>query len=76
MDWFIHGEVFNGGYFRTDCDALVCGSFLMSLSSSMLKLFGIGDGQDIERFPNIEVSLGCLNYFHTKVCLQVTSGGD
>ena len=38
--------------------------------------FGLGDGQDTEGFSNIRVSLGCFHYFHTKVCSQMTSGGD
>ena len=37
--------------------------------------FGFGDGQDIEEFLNIGVSLGCFHYFHTKVCSQMTPGG-
>ena len=38
--------------------------------------FGLGDGQDTEGFSNIGVSLGCSHYFYTKVCSQMTSGGD
>ena len=38
--------------------------------------FGLGDGQDTERFSNIVVSLGCFHYFYSKVCSQMTSGGD
>ena len=38
--------------------------------------FGLGDGQDTEGFWNIGVSLGCSHYFSTKVCFQMTSGGD
>ena len=30
----------------------------------------------LERFSNIGVSLGCLYYLHTKVCLQITTGGN
>ena len=30
----------------------------------------------IEGFSNIGVSLGCSHYFYTKVCSQMTSGGD
>ena len=30
----------------------------------------------MERFSNIGVSLGCLYYFRTKVCSQMTFGGD
>ena len=37
---------------------------------------GFGNGQDIERFLNTKVSLGCSYYFHTKACSQMTSGGD
>ena len=38
--------------------------------------FGLGDGQDTEGFSNIGVFLGCFHYFDTKVCSQMTSGGD
>ena len=38
--------------------------------------FGLGAGEDAERFSNIRVSLGCSHYFYTKVCSQMTSGGD
>ena len=38
--------------------------------------FGLGDGQDTERFSNIGVPLGCFYYFYTKVCSQMTFGGD
>ena len=38
--------------------------------------FGIRDGQDTEGFSNIGVPLGCSHYFCTKVCSQMTSGGD
>ena len=39
VDRFIHDVVFNAGeYFRTDCQALICRSFSVSLSSSMLNL--------------------------------------
>ena len=39
VDRFVNGTVFNAGeYFRRDRHALVCGSFLVSLSSSMLNL--------------------------------------
>ena len=38
--------------------------------------FELGDGQDAEGFLNIAVSLGCSYYFNTKVCSQITSGGD
>ena len=27
-------------------------------------------------FSNIKVSLWCIYYFHTRVCLQMASGGD
>ena len=37
---------------------------------------GLGDGQDTERFSNNGVSLGCSHYSYTKVCSQITSGGD
>ena len=36
----------------------------------------LGDGQNIYMFWNIKVSLWCIYYFHTRVCLQMTSGGD
>ena len=38
--------------------------------------FGLGAGEDAERFSNIRVSLGCSHYSYTKVCSQITSGGD
>ena len=38
--------------------------------------FGIGDGQDTEGSSNFGVSLKCSHYFYTKVCSQITSGGD
>ena len=65
-----------GGYFRTDRQALLCGYFLVSLSSSIQICFGLGDGQDTEGFLNIVMSLGCCHYFYTKVCSRRTSGGD
>ena len=34
------------------------------------------DGQNTEWFSITAVSLGCFHYFHTKVCSQMTSGGD
>ena len=40
MGRFVHVAAFNaGGYFRTDSQVLVCGDFLVSLSSSMPNLF-------------------------------------
>ena len=72
VDWFIHGAVFNhGGYFRTDHHALVSGTYLVSLLVSYLV-----SCQNIERFSNTGMSLGCLYYFHTKLCLQMIFGGD
>ena len=54
MGRFVHDAGFNaGGYFRTDCQASLCGSFSLAVSSSMLNLliyFGLGNGQDIEGF--------------------------
>ena len=38
--------------------------------------FWLGDGQDTEEFSNIGVSYGSSHYFYTKVCSQMTSGGD
>ena len=38
--------------------------------------FGLRDGLDTEGFSNIGVSLGCFHYFHTKLCSQMTCGGD
>ena len=38
--------------------------------------FGLRDGQDIEGFSNIGVSLGCFHYFHTTVRSQITFGED
>ena len=60
VDRFKHGAVFNdGGYFLTDCHALVCRSFLVSLSYHLQCYiqFGLGVVQNIERFLNIGVSL-------------------
>ena len=72
VNWFIHGAVFNhGGYFRTDHHALVSGTYLVSLLVSYLV-----SCQNIERFSNTGMSLGCLYYFHTKLCLQMIFGGD
>ena len=45
------------GYFRKDRNALVFGSFQLSLSFSMLNLFDLWDGQNIEKFSRIGVSL-------------------
>ena len=40
MGWFAHGATFNaGGYLQTDRQVLICGSFSVSFSSSMLNLF-------------------------------------
>ena len=77
MGRFVHLAAFNaGGYFRTNRQVLVSGDLFVSLSSSMPNWFGLGDGQDTEGFSNIGVSLGCSHYFYTKVCSQMTSGGD
>ena len=38
--------------------------------------FGLEDGQDTEQFLNIGVPLGSSHCFCTKVCSQMTSGGD
>ena len=74
MGGFILGSIFNaGGYFRTDRYTLVCVSFSASLSSSILNLIW---PWECSRFPNIGLSLWCLYYFHTRVCSQMTSGGD
>ena len=52
MGQFVHAAVFNAtGYFLTDLQALVCGSFSVSLSSSIVK--------DAEWFSNIGMPLGC-----------------
>ena len=73
MGRVVHGAVFNtGGYVCTDLqEALVCGSSLLSIFS-MLNFFGLGDGQDIEGFLNIGVSLRCFYYFQTKEILVGT----
>ena len=69
--------VFNaGGYFRTELQALVCGSFSVSLSSLMLNLFWTCGWSQYRGFSKTGVPLGCLYYFHTKVCSHMTSGGD
>ena len=31
---------------------------------------GLGDGQNIQGFSNVGVSLGCIYYLHTRVCSQ------
>ena len=73
----VQGPVFNaGGYFQTELQALVCGSFLVSLPSLMLNLFWTLGWSRYRGFSKIGVPLGCLYYFHTKVCSQMTSGGD
>ena len=73
VDLFTRGAVFNaGGYFRTDHHVLVCGSFSVSFSSSMLNLIWSWD-----KVSNIELSLGCLfHYFDIKVSWQQTFGGN
>ena len=77
MGGFVHGAVFNAGeYFRTDLQALVCGSFSMSLPSLMSNLFCTWRWSRYREFSKILVPLGCLYYFHTKVCSHVTSGKD
>ena len=38
--------------------------------------FGLGNSQDTEGFFDTGLSLGCSHYFYTKVCSQMTSGGD
>ena len=77
---FVHVVAFHtGGYFRTDPQAWVIGGFLRRVSESHLQCqicFGLGDGHDTEGFSNIGVSLGSSHYFYTKVCSQMTSGGD
>ena len=73
MDRFVHGPVFNaGGYFRTEPQALVCGSFSVWLSSLMLNLFSTWGWSRYGGFSKIGVPLGCFYYFHTKVCSQMT----
>ena len=77
MGRFVHGAVFNArGYFRTELQALVCGSFSMSLSFLMLNLFWTWRWSRYRGFSKIGMPSGCLSYFHTKVCSQITSGGD
>ena len=77
MSRFVHGVVFNaGGYFRTKLQALVCGNFSVSLSFLMPSLFWTWGWSRYRGFLKIGVPLGCLYYFHTKVCSHMTSGGD
>ena len=77
MGRFVHGAVFNaGGYFQTELHALVCRSFLMLRSSLMINLFWTWEWSQYRGFLKIGVSLGCLYFFHTKVCSQMTSGED
>ena len=47
----------------------------MSLSCLMLNLFWTWGCSRCRGFSKIGVPLGCLYYFHTKVCSHVTSGG-
>ena len=77
MSQFIEVADFNAGeYFWVDRYALVCGSISVSLSSSMLVLIWHWEWSEYrERIPNIGVSLGCLYYFHAKVCSQITFDG-
>ena len=63
-------------YFRTELLALVWGSFSLSLPSLILNLFWTWGWSRYRGFSEIGVPLGCLYYFHTKVCSQMTSGGD
>ena len=52
--------------------------FIKILIQSWINNLALGwlwDGQNIERFSNIGVSLACLYCFHTNVCSQITSGG-
>ena len=78
MGWFVHGAVFNaGGYFRTELQTLVCGSFSVSLSSLMLDLMlDFWGCSQYRGFLKIGVPLRCLYYFHTKVCSHMASAGD
>ena len=77
MGPFVHVEAFNaGGYFRTDRQVLVYGSFSVSLSSSMLNLFWSWGWSGHSGVFEYWVSLGCFPYFHTKAFCQMTSGGD
>ena len=77
MGQLVHGVVFNAeGYFWMELQALVCGSFLMSLSSLMLNLFWTWGWSWVRGFFKIGVPLGCLYFSHTKVCSQMTSNED
>ena len=77
MGRFVRDAVFNaGGNFWTELQALVCGSFSVSLSPLMLNLFWTWGWSRYRGFSKIGVPLGWLYYFHTKVCSHMTSGGD
>ena len=79
IERFVHIAAFNsGGYFRTDRQALIYGTFRCHCYLQCQICFGFVDGQDTEGFSNIQVSLGCSHYFYTKakVCYLMTSGGD
>ena len=45
---------------------------LITLNAKFILVLGMVKKN--KRFSNIGVSLGCLCYFHTKVCSQMTSG--
>ena len=77
MGRFLYGAPFNAwGYFQTDSQTLVFGSFSVLLSSSMLNLFWTWDWSGYGRVFKIEVSSECFYYFRTKICSQMTFGGN
>ena len=75
---FVHVAALNaGGYFRTDRQVLVvCGSFLVSLSSSMLNLLWTWEWSGYRGVFEYLVFWRSFHYFHTKACSQMTSSGD
>ena len=75
---FVHVVALNvGGYFRTERQVLVvCGSCLVSLSSSMLNLLATWEWSGYRGVFEYWVFWGSSHYFHTKVCSHMISGGD
>ena len=65
MGRFAHGATFNaGGYFRTDRQVLVCGSFSVSFSSSMLNLFLTWGWSGYRRAFEFSGVFGMSSLFH------------
>ena len=68
VNHFTHAADFNAiEYFQTDRNALVCGSFSVSLSFSMPNLIWPWEWSDCREVFAYWVSLGCIHYLHTNV---------